>query len=172
MIMRTSLLGWLAITVLVLGISLQPTAAQQQQQQPQPGAAKDIVATATDAGTFKTLLKAVEAAGLAQTLKGSGPFTVFAPTDEAFTKLPAGALDALMQDKQKLTSVVTYHVLNGRVLAADVAKMKSAKTVNGQEVTISQRDGAVMVEGAKVIRTDVIASNGVIHVIDAVIQPK
>ena len=170
--MRTSLLGWLAIMVLVLGVVVpQPTAAQQPQQAPAT-ATKDIVITATEAGTFKTLLKAVETAGLAQTLKGPGPFTVFAPTDEAFAKLPAGTLDTLMQDKQKLATFVNYHVLNGRVLAADVAKMKSAKTVSGQEVAISQREGAVMVENAKVIKTDVLASNGVIHVVDTVIQPK
>jgi uncharacterized surface protein with fasciclin (FAS1) repeats len=169
--MRTSLLGWLAILVLVLGVVVpQPTAAQQPQQAP-ASAPKDIVITATEAGTFKTLLKAVETAGLAQTLKGPGPFTVFAPTDEAFAKLPAGALDTLMQDKQKLATFVNYHVLNGRVLAADVAKMKSAKTVSG-EVAISQKEGAVMVENAKVIKTDVLASNGVIHVVDTVIQPK
>jgi uncharacterized surface protein with fasciclin (FAS1) repeats len=159
--------------VLVLSVALPPGAAQQQQPaQPQPGGAKDIVTTATDAGTFKTLVKAVETAGLVETLKGPGPFTVFAPTDDAFTKLPRGAMDALMQDKQKLAALVNLHVVNGRVLGADVAKLKTAKTVNGQEVAISQREGTTMIDNAKVIRADVMASNGVIHVIDAVIQPK
>jgi uncharacterized surface protein with fasciclin (FAS1) repeats len=133
---------------------------------------QDIVDTAVAAGSFKTLVKAVQEAGLAQTLKGPGPFTVFAPTDEAFAKLPAGTLDALLKDKQKLTAVLTYHVVAGRVLAADVMKIKSAKTVNGQEIAISMKDGAVMIDNAKVIRTDILTSNGVIHVIDSVILPK
>jgi uncharacterized surface protein with fasciclin (FAS1) repeats len=135
-------------------------------------APRDIVDTAVAAGSFTTLVKAVQEAGLVQTLKGPGPFTVFAPTDEAFAKLPAGTLDALLKDKQKLTAVLTYHVVPGRVLAADVMKLKSAKTVNGQEISISIKDGAVMVDNAKVIRTDIIASNGVIHIIDSVILPR
>ncbi|MDR7523169.1 MAG: fasciclin domain-containing protein [Armatimonadota bacterium] len=135
-------------------------------------AARDIVDTAVAAGSFTTLVKAVQEAGLVQTLKGPGPFTVFAPTDEAFAKLPPGTLDALLKDRQKLTAVLTYHVVPGRVLAADVMKLKSAKTVNGQEITISVKDGAVMVDTARVIRTDIIASNGVIHVIDSVILPR
>lgn len=139
--------------------------------QSQP-ATRNIVETAVAAGTFKTLVKAVEAAGLVQTLSGPGPFTVFAPTDEAFAKLPAGTLDALLRDRQKLTAILTYHVVAGRVLAADVTKMSSARTVNGQAVTITVKDGAVMVDNARVIRTDILASNGVIHVIDAVILPK
>jgi uncharacterized surface protein with fasciclin (FAS1) repeats len=133
---------------------------------------QDIVDTAVAAGSFKTLVKAVQEAGLVQTLKGTGPFTVFAPTDEAFAKLPAGTLEALLQDKQKLSAILTYHVVPGRVLAADVVKMGSAKTVNGQEISITIRDGAAMVDNAKVIRTDIMATNGVIHVIDSVILPK
>jgi uncharacterized surface protein with fasciclin (FAS1) repeats len=133
---------------------------------------RDIVDTAVAAGSFKTLVTAVQAAGLVETLKGTGPFTVFAPTDEAFAKLPAGTVDNLLKDKQKLTAVLTYHVVAGRVMATDVTKLKSAKTVNGQEITITMKDGAVMVDNAKVIRTDISASNGVIHVIDSVILPK
>jgi len=151
---------------LILGLLLAGVAATQAQ------GTQDIVDTAVAAGSFKTLVKAVQEAGLVQTLKGPGPFTVFAPTDEAFAKLPAGTLDALLKDKAKLTSILTYHVVSGRVLAADVMKMKSAKTVNGQEISITMKDGAVMVDNARVIRTDILTSNGVIHVIDAVILPK
>ncbi|MDR7423550.1 MAG: fasciclin domain-containing protein, partial [Armatimonadota bacterium] len=139
--------------------------------QSQP-ASRNIVETAVAAGTFKTLVKAVEAAGLVQTLSGPGPFTVFAPTDEAFAKLPPGTLDTLLRDRQKLSAILTYHVVAGRVLAADVTKMSSARTVNGQAITITVKDGTVMVDNARVIRTDILASNGVIHVIDTVILPK
>jgi len=131
---------------------------------------KDIVDTAVAAGSFDTLAKALTAAGLVDTLKGPGPFTVFAPTDEAFAKLPAGTLDALLKDKGKLTAVLTYHVVAGKVTAADVAKLTSAKTVQGQEVKISTM-GGVMVNDAHVVKTDIMASNGVIHVIDKVILP-
>jgi uncharacterized surface protein with fasciclin (FAS1) repeats len=133
--------------------------------------AKDIVDTAVAAGSFKTLAKALEAAGLIETLKGKGPFTVFAPTDEAFAKLPAGTLDALLKDKAKLTAVLTYHVVPGKVMAADVVKLKEAKTVQGQSIKIDTSAG-VKVDGANVIKTDIAASNGVIHVIDSVILPK
>lgn len=134
-------------------------------------AEKDIVDTAVAAGQFKTLAKALTEAGLVETLKGKGPFTVFAPTDEAFAKLPAGTLDALLKDKKKLASVLTYHVVAGKVLAADAAKLTSAKTVQGQSVKIEAK-GAVTIDGAKVIKADILASNGVIHVIDSVILPK
>jgi uncharacterized surface protein with fasciclin (FAS1) repeats len=134
-------------------------------------AAKDIVDTAVAAGNFKTLAKALEAAGLIETLKGAGPFTVFAPTDEAFAKLPAGTLDALLKDKAKLTAVLTYHVVPGKVMAADVVKLKEAKTVQGQSIKIDTTAG-VKVDGANVIKTDIACSNGVIHVIDSVILPK
>jgi len=132
---------------------------------------KNIVETAVDAGSFKTLVKAVEAAGLVQTLSGPGPFTVFAPTDDAFAKLPAGTVEGLLKDKKKLTAVLTYHVVSGKVMAADVVKLRSAKTVQGQAISIDTRDG-VKVDGAKVIKTDIECTNGVIHVIDSVILPK
>jgi len=133
--------------------------------------AKDIVDTAVAAGNFKTLAKALDAAGLIPTLKGAGPFTVFAPTDEAFAKLPAGTLDALLKDKAKLTAILTYHVVAGKVMAADVMKLKEAKTVQGQSVKIDTTSG-VKVNGANVIKADIVASNGVIHVIDSVLLPK
>jgi uncharacterized surface protein with fasciclin (FAS1) repeats len=132
--------------------------------------AADIVDTAVSAGQFKTLVKAVQAAGLVDTLKGPGPFTVFAPTDAAFAKLPAGTLEALLQDKQKLAQILTYHVLPGKVMAADV-KSGSFKTVQGQLLMITMPSGAVMVDEAQVTKTDIVASNGVIHVIDTVVLP-
>lgn len=133
--------------------------------------AADIVDTAVSAGQFKTLVKAVQEAGLVDTLKGKGPFTVFAPTDEAFARLPAGALDALLKDKKKLAAVLTYHVVPGQVMAAQVMP-GPVKTVQGQSLTVSAKGGAVMVDGAKVVKTDIATSNGVIHVIDAVVMPK
>jgi uncharacterized surface protein with fasciclin (FAS1) repeats len=134
---------------------------------------KDIVDTAVAAGSFKTLAAAVTAAGLVDTLKGAGPFTVFAPTDDAFAKLPAGTVDALLKDIPKLTGILTYHVVAGKVLAADVVKLdgKSAKTVNGAEVKISTAGGVKLNGTANVTQTDIECSNGVIHVIDAVILP-
>ena len=134
-------------------------------------ARKDIVENAIEAGSFKTLATALQAAGLIDTLKGTGPFTVFAPTDEAFAKLPAGTLDALLKDKAKLTAVLTYHVVPGKLLAQDVAKLSEAKTVQGQAVKIGTT-GGVKVDNANVVKTDIVASNGVIHVIDAVILPR
>jgi uncharacterized surface protein with fasciclin (FAS1) repeats len=135
---------------------------------------KDIVDTALAAGSFKTLAKALQVADLVQTLKGAGPFTVFAPTDEAFSKLPAGTLDALLkpENKPKLQRILTGHVIAGKVMAADVVKTTSAKTVSGNTLTITSRGGAVTVDGAKVVKTDIAATNGVIHVIDSVILPK
>ena len=132
--------------------------------------AKDIVDTAVSAGNFKTLATALQAAGLVDTLKGPGPFTVFAPTDEAFAKVPKADLDALLKDKAKLTAVLTYHVLPAKVMAADV-KPGAVKTVNGQSLTIATA-GGVKVDSAKVTATDIMASNGVIHVIDSVVMPK
>jgi uncharacterized surface protein with fasciclin (FAS1) repeats len=134
----------------------------------------DIVDTAVGAGKFNTLVAAVKAAGLVETLKGKGPFTVFAPTDEAFAKLPKGTVEELLkpENKEKLIGILTYHVVPGRVMAADVVKLKSAKTVQGQEVTITVADGGVSVDNAKVVKTDIACSNGVIHVIDSVILPK
>lgn len=134
--------------------------------------AKDIVDTAIAAGDFKTLAKALTEAGLVDTLKGKGPFTVFAPTDEAFAKLPKGTLDALLKDKKKLTAVLTYHVVAGKVMAADAAKLTTAKTVNGQSLTIKAGKDGVKIDSASVVKTDIVASNGVIHVIDNVLLPK
>lgn len=136
-----------------------------------PAADADIVDTAIAAGDFQTLVKALQAAGLVETLQGEGPFTVFAPTDEAFAKLPAGTLEGLLADKAKLTAVLTYHVVPGQVMAADVVKLSSAKTVQGQNIAIDTRSG-VKVNGANVVKTDITTSNGVIHVIDAVILPQ
>jgi uncharacterized surface protein with fasciclin (FAS1) repeats len=132
----------------------------------------DIVETAVAAGSFKTLATALEAAGLVETLKGPGPFTVFAPTDEAFARLPKGTLDALLKDKDKLTAVLTYHVVAGQLMAKDVAGIGSARTVNSQSLHISTAGGKVMIDGATVTRADIAASNGVIHVIDKVLLPK
>jgi uncharacterized surface protein with fasciclin (FAS1) repeats len=132
--------------------------------------AKDIVDTAVAAGSFKTLATALQAAGLVETLKGKGPFTVFAPTDEAFAKIPKADLDALLKDKAKLTAVLTYHVVPGKVMAKDV-KAGMVKTVQGGSLTIGTT-GGVTVNNAKVVKTDIEASNGVIHVIDTVVMPK
>ena len=136
------------------------------------GMKKDIVDTAVAAGDFNTLVTAVKAAGLVETLKGEGPFTVFAPTDAAFAKVPTDTLNALLADKAALANVLTYHVVAGKVMAADVVKLTSAVTVQGQSVSIEVKDGKVYVDGAQVVATDIKASNGVIHVIDAVILPK
>ena len=132
--------------------------------------AKDIVDTAVAAGSFKTLAAALGQAGLVETLKGKGPFTVFAPTDEAFAKIPKADLDALLKDKAKLTAVLTYHVVPGKVMAADVRAGK-LKTVQGSELTVATA-GGVTVDNAKVVKTDIVADNGVIHVIDTVVMPK
>lgn len=133
----------------------------------------DIVDTAVKAGSFKTLAAALKAAGLVDTLKGKGPFTVFAPTDEAFAKLPPGTVETLLkpENKNKLVSILTYHVVAGDVKAADAMKLKSAKTVQGQAVTIDATDG-VKINNAKVVKADIDCGNGVIHVIDAVLLPK
>lgn len=132
----------------------------------------DIVDTAVAAGSFNTLVTAVKAADLVDTLKGAGPFTVFAPNDAAFAKIPAADLQALLKDKAALGNVLTYHVVAGKVMASDVVKLTSAKTVQGQELKIAVKDGVVYVDGAKVISTDIETSNGVIHVIDSVVLPK
>ena len=131
----------------------------------------DIIDVAVSAGTFNTLVAAVKAAGLVETLKGKGPFTVFAPSDDAFAKLPKGTVEGLLKDLPKLKSILTYHVVAGKVTAADVMKLTTAKTVQGQSVTI-QTNGGVKVNGANVVTADVMADNGIIHVIDSVILPK
>ena len=134
---------------------------------------KDIVETAVAAGSFKTLAKALQAADLVTTLKGAGPFTVFAPTDEAFAKLPAGTLENLLkpENKAKLRRILAYHVVSGTVMAGDVVKLQSAKAVSGDTVKIGAQNGGVTVNQANVVKTDITASNGVIHVIDAVMLP-
>ena len=132
----------------------------------------DIVDTAVAAGNFSTLVTAVKAAELVDTLKSEGPFTVFAPNDAAFAKIPAADLNALVADKAALTNVLTYHVVAGKVMAADVVNLTSAKTVQGQELSIEVKDGKVFVDGAEVIATDIVTSNGVIHVLDSVVMPK
>ncbi|WP_273523469.1 fasciclin domain-containing protein [Rhodosalinus sediminis] len=133
---------------------------------------KDIVDTAVEAGNFTTLATALEAAGLVETLKGDGPFTVFAPTDDAFAALPEGTVEGLLEDTDTLTSILTYHVVPGAVMSSDLSDGMTAETVQGSEVEISIMDGTVMVDGATVTTADIEASNGVIHVIDSVIMPE
>lgn len=128
--------------------------------------------TAKQAGQFSKLTAAVEAAGLEDTLKSGGPYTIFAPDDAAFEKLPPGTLESLLEDKAKLSAVLTYHVLSGKMTAAEVSGMDHARTLQGSEVTISKEDGAVHVDQANVVKTDIEASNGIIHVIDQVILPR
>ena len=132
----------------------------------------DIVDTAVNAGSFNTLVAAVKAAGLVDTLKGPGPFTVFAPTDDAFAKLPAGTVDSLLKDIPKLKKILTYHVVSGKVTAADVVKLTSANTVEGSSVKIDASSGAVKVNDATVVTPDIASDNGVIHVIDSVLIPQ
>jgi len=135
---------------------------------------RDVVDTAVAAGSFKTLAKALAAAGLVTTLKGAGPFTVFAPTDEAFAKLPAGTLETLLkpENREKLRRILTYHVVSGKVMASDAMKLQSAKAVSGDTITVKAQNGVVHVDSATVTSADVTASNGVIHVIDSVLLPK
>jgi uncharacterized surface protein with fasciclin (FAS1) repeats len=156
-----------ANTAVALLLTLGPLAGQTRAQD------KDIVDTAVGAGMFTTLAKALTAADLVSTLKGAGPFTVFAPTDEAFAKLPAATLQNLLkpENKAQLQRVLSYHVVAGRVMAADVVKMTSAKAVSGDMVAIAAKDGVVTVSKARVLKTDIAARNGVIHVIDAVMLP-
>jgi uncharacterized surface protein with fasciclin (FAS1) repeats len=139
-----------------------------------PAPRQDIVDTAVAAGSFKTLASALQAAGLVETLKGKGPFTVFAPTDEAFAKLAPGTVEDLLkpENKEKLASILTYHVVSGEIKAAQVTTLHSAKTVNGQSLAVKVMDGKVMVDNARVIQTDILCSNGIIHGIDAVVLPK
>jgi len=135
-------------------------------------AKKDIVDTAAAAGTFKTLIAAAKAAGLVDTLKGKGPFTVFAPSDKAFAKLPKGTVEALLKDKKKLAAILTYHVVSGKVMAKTAMTLKKAKTVQGQDIKIKVKGKNLHINQAKVVSADIDASNGVIHVIDQVIMPK
>jgi uncharacterized surface protein with fasciclin (FAS1) repeats len=156
-------------------LALAPAMAQgQARPAPAPHAPKDIVAVAIEAGSFETLVAAVKAAGLVETLQGAGPFTVFAPTDAAFAKLPAGTVEALLQDPAALRRVLTYHVVPGRVMAADVVRSSGGTpaTVQGQALRIRVMDGRVLVNDATVVTADIAASNGVIHVIDTVVLPE
>jgi len=160
MIHRTK---WTVLAVMVtLALSTGASAAQ---------APKDIVDTAVAAGNFNTLAAALKATDLIGTLKGAGPFTVFAPTDEAFAKLPPGTLDALLKDPAKLKNILLYHVVSGKVMAADVVKLKSAKSIEGASIAISVTEGKVTADKANVVKTDIMATNGVIHVIDHVLLP-
>jgi len=154
-------------------IALTATAALTSTSAFAAGHSKDIVDTAIEAGSFTTLVAAVEAAGLVETLKGEGPFTVFAPTDEAFAALPEGTVETLLlpENKEKLTSILTYHVVSGKVMSSDLTNNMMAETVQGSQVKIMTY-GGVTVNGANVVTADIEASNGVIHVIDAVIIPK
>lgn len=161
MILITKLMSLVVAIVLSVAAVAAPVKTQD----------KDIVDTAVAAGSFTTLAKALEVAGLIDTLKSAGPFTVFAPTDAAFAKLPAGTVEALLKDPAKLKSILLYHVVGGKVTAADVVKLKSAKTVQGSSAKITVRKGKVMVDKANVVKTDIMTSNGVIHVIDTVILP-
>ncbi|MCL6480234.1 MAG: fasciclin domain-containing protein [Firmicutes bacterium] len=159
--------GLVGLTLLVAGVAANTA--------PTPIPERDIVDTAVAAGQFTTLVKALEAAGLVETLKGKGPFTVFAPTDEAFAKLPAGTLDALLkpENKARLTAILTYHVVPGKLLAADVVKQSNLKTVQGGSLRVSIKAGSnVLLDNARVVKTDILCSNGVIHVIDSVVLPQ
>jgi uncharacterized surface protein with fasciclin (FAS1) repeats len=163
-----SLIGIAAVAILAVGLATGLATFGNTQQK------KDIVDTAIAAGQFKTLTAALQAAGLVDTLKGPGPFTVFAPTDAAFAKLPAGTVESLLkpENKEKLTAILTYHVVAGRVTASQAMKLSSAKTVNGEELSIHTEGGKVMVNDATVTKADIVCSNGVIHVIDTVLLPK
>ncbi len=158
-----------SVAAIALFGSAPPTLAQANLQESTP----DIVEIAASAGSFNTLVAAVKAAGLVETLQGEGPFTVFAPTDAAFAKLPEGTVEELLkpENKEKLQAILTYHVVPGRVMAKDVVGLKSAETVQGQSLTVSIQNGTPMVDNATIIQTDITASNGVIHVIDSVIMP-
>ena len=151
---------------LIVSLCFSPVAASADEP-----AKKDIVETAVAAGSFKTLVKAVEAADLVKVLQGPGPFTVFAPTDEAFAAIPKDTLHALLKDSKQLAGVLTYHAVPGKVMAADVVKLDSAKTVQGDKVTVKVMSKSVKVNNANVVKTDIVCSNGVIHVIDAVLMP-
>jgi uncharacterized surface protein with fasciclin (FAS1) repeats len=171
---RTILLSVAAVAIVVAACSSAATSAPKATPTAAPSAAPagDIVQVATAAGSFKTLLKAATAAGLVDTLKGAGPFTVFAPTDAAFAALPAGTLDALLKDPAKLKDILLYHVVSGKVTADQVVKLTSAPTVQGKAIKIAVKDGTVYLnDTVKVVTTDIPTSNGVIHVIDAVLLP-
>jgi uncharacterized surface protein with fasciclin (FAS1) repeats len=162
---KSSGIALFAVALAVVGLAVGSTFVRANKQ--------DIVDTAVAAGQFKTLAAALDAAGLVNTLKSPGPFTVFAPTDAAFSKLPPGTVASLLkpENKAKLTAILTYHVVPGAVMADDVTKLSEAKTVNGAVVKVSAKDGKVMINQANVVKTDIETSNGIIHVIDSVILP-
>ena len=168
--MKTKTIRALAAVAALFTLPTMASAQKSKEKAPM----KTIVEVAVEAGNFNTLVAAVKAAGLVETLQGAGPFTVFAPTDAAFAKLPAGTVEALLADKEKLASILTYHVVSGNVMSNQIVKANGAKpsTVNGQAVDIVVRGGKVYVNGAQVVSADVMASNGVIHVIDTVLLPK
>ena len=164
----------ITITALAAALLTLPAAATAQgSKYPAKAEAKNIVQVAVDAGSFTTLVAALKATGLDAALQGKGPFTVFAPTDAAFAKLPKGTVEALLADKEKLASILTYHVVSGKVMAGDIVKANGAKpaTLNTQAVDVVVRDGKVYVNNAQVVSADIAASNGVIHVIDTVLLP-
>jgi uncharacterized surface protein with fasciclin (FAS1) repeats len=156
----------------LMGIPLTANAQEAQGYAPEAAAEGDILETAGAAGSFTTLARAIEIAGLTETLKSEGPFTVFAPTDEAFAKIPKETLDALLKDHDKLAAVLTYHVLPQKTASAEVARLSSLETVNGKRLPITSADGKVMVGNATVTQVDIPATNGVIHVIDTVLLPE
>jgi len=162
------------LSLMVASLAFMPAAFAGHHNEGDHGMKKDIVDVAAENGSFNTLVAAIKAAGLVDTLKGEGPFTVFAPTDEAFAKLPEGTVEMLLEpeNKDKLASILTYHVVSGKVMSTDVVKIDSATTVQGQMLMVEVVDGNVMINTAKVIMADVKASNGVIHVIDTVLMPK
>jgi len=164
----------ISIILLTLPVTLFAGGYGHSKDKPGAASAQDIVDTAVSAGAFNTLVKAVQAADLVDTLKGDGPFTVFAPSDEAFARLPAGTLDNLLkpENKSQLQAILTYHVLPGKVMSSDAAMVSSAKTVNGQSFKITKSADGLMVDEANVVNADILASNGVIHVIDRVIVPQ
>lgn len=164
------MLKFLSVLSLLAVVAVSPLFAEEKKQ----SGIRDIVATAAGIEDFSTLVAAVKAAGLVETLQGKGPFTVFAPTNEAFKKLPAGTVESLLkpENKAKLVAILTYHVVPGKVMAADVVKVKSAKSVQGGDIAVEVKDGGVILNGkSKVVKTDVETANGVIHVIDQVILP-
>jgi uncharacterized surface protein with fasciclin (FAS1) repeats len=162
------------LSLMVASLAFMPAAFAGHHNEGDHGMKKDIVDVAAENGSFNTLVAAIKAAGLVDTLKGKGPFTVFAPTDEAFAKLPKGTVEMLLEpeNKDKLASILTYHVVSGKVMSTDVVKIDSAATVQGQMLMVEVVDGSVMINNAKVIMADVKASNGAIHVIDTVLMPK
>jgi len=169
-------LSIIVISILIIGIAIYlgfmtPEEVDNNKNNKESDMEKNIVETAVSAGQFKTLATALEAAGLIETMSSGGPFTVFAPTDEAFTKLPEGTIESLLEDKDQLTNILKYHVVSGKVMSKDVAGMDSAETLLGKSITIDASNG-VMINNAKVIQADIEASNGVIHIIDTVLIPE